>query len=107
GHVRQVVLLSDGRETRGDVLRAARALAERRAQLFFEVPAGEPPGEVAIEALAMPERVNVGEPFAIRIRIVNTAARKARVRLMQNGLLNGLGGARDVELEAGASELEF
>lgn len=107
GHVRQVVLLSDGRETRGDVLRAARALADRGVRLYFEAPTGPPPSEVAIEELAVPERVNVGEPFTVRVRVTSTVARDARVRLLRDGLLNGLDGARDVALPAGTSELEF
>ncbi len=103
----QVVLWSDGQETRGSLARGAAQLAELGVPLYVVEHAPSLPPEVAIEALELPEAPKVGEPFSVRVRVAATAPQKARVRLLQNGLLNGLEGAREVELAAGGTELAF
>ena len=103
--LRQLVLFSDGRETRGQLLRAAERLSRQGVILFAESPPGALPQEVAVRDVALPKAIKVGEPFFVRVRLSSTVAQKVRVRLYQNELLNGLEGARDLTLEPGETEL--
>jgi Ca-activated chloride channel family protein len=103
----QLVLLSDGHETRGDLAHVSAQLSRLGVSLFVVPSSGALPPEIAVEALDVPEHPTVGQPFLVRVRIASTVAQRARVKLLQNGLLNGLDGARDVELPRGRTELSF
>ena len=98
GFLKRAVLFSDGVQTEGDVLAEA-----NRAKAFgvklFTVPYRRPaPPEVAVRELKMPERVKVGETFAVHADIYATRPTKARVRLYQGEALNGLDGLKQLDL---------
>lgn len=107
GHLRRVVLLSDGGQTEGDLASEASRAAELGVKLYVRPYREGVPREVAVRGLTIPERLRVGEPFALRARIFSTAPTTARVRLYQGETLNGLDGVRDVELARGDNEIEF
>ncbi len=107
GHVRHVILLSDGAETHGDLLSEASRAREFGVRLFDAPMTAGRPEEVAITALDLPETIDVGEPFMVRAKVYATAATKARIRLYQGELLNGLDGVRDVSLSAGHNDIEM
>jgi Mg-chelatase subunit ChlD len=107
GYLRHAVLYSDGVETDGDVLAEA-----NRAQKFgvklFTVPYRRPvPGEVAVQRLRVPDRVKVGEPFEVHADIYASRPSRARAMLYQGEALNGLDGARALDLAAGANDVTF
>ncbi|HMI91933.1 MAG TPA: VWA domain-containing protein, partial [Polyangiales bacterium] len=107
GHLRRVLLISDGKQTRGDLL--AEAERARRLQVRLDhalIGAGGPP-EVALGELTLPETLDVGESFELRARVISSYATHARLRLLQDGIQNGLDGVRDVELNAGENEVVF
>ncbi|MFT3921069.1 MAG: VWA domain-containing protein [Myxococcales bacterium] len=103
----QIVLLSDGQETQGQLEQATAQLATLQIPLFVVRTSGNLPAEVAVSALELPEPLKVGEPFMVKVRISSTQPQQARLRLYQNDLLNGLEGVRDVALSAGDTELSF
>jgi Ca-activated chloride channel family protein len=105
--LRQIVLFSDGRETHGQLTRAAERLSRQGVVLHAEVPPGQLPSDVAIRELSLPKTIKVGEPFFVRIRLTSTVAQRVRVKLFQNDVLNGLEGARDLDLPSGESELSL
>lgn len=107
GHLRRIVLISDGRETEGDLLAEASHARDLRARILHRSPRESAPKEVAIRELTVPDRIEVGEPFFVRARIYSTTRGRARVRLYQGETINGLDGIRDLELEAGDNELEL
>lgn len=107
GHLRRAVLLSDGGQTEGDLLAEASRAAELDVTLHARPYTEGAPREVAVTELDLPERLRVGEPFAIRAHVFSTAATEARLRLYQGETLNGLGGVRDVTLEPGDNEIEL
>jgi Ca-activated chloride channel homolog len=107
GFLKRAVLFSDGVQTDGDLLAEA-----NRAKAFgvklFTVPYRRPaPPEVAVREVKMPERVKVGETFAIHADIYATRATTARVRLYQGEALNGLDGVKQVDLVAGPNDVVF
>nr|MCU0676770.1 VWA domain-containing protein [Myxococcota bacterium] len=107
GHLRRVVILSDGNQTSGDVLaEASRARAFGVRVHVRPMRQGAPP-EVAVRELVLPDRIEVGEPFPVRARVFASVPAGARLRLYQGETLNGLDSVRDVELEPGETEVEF
>ncbi len=107
GYLRRAVLVSDGIETRGDVLAEAHRAAQFGVKLFtlpFEQPV---PAEVAVQSLNIPSGVKVGEPFFVTADIYASRPSTARARLYQGDVLNGLDAVRSVQLDAGRNEVKF
>ncbi len=107
GHLRRVVLLSDGGQTEGDLSTEASRARELGVRLYAAPYTGGAPREVAVTDLDVPARIDVGEPFPIRAHVYTTRDTTARVRLYQGETLNGLDGVRDVELTAGDNVVEL
>lgn len=107
GHIKRVLLLSDGLQTRGDLLAEA-GRAERLGVRVFHRPLDQgSPQEVAISSLKLPERIAVGESFEVTGYVFAARPTRARLRLYQGQVLNGLDGVRDVELGAGDNPVRF
>ncbi|MCB9591721.1 MAG: VWA domain-containing protein [Sandaracinaceae bacterium] len=107
GHLRRAVVLSDGGQTRGDLLAEAARAAEMGVRLYAAPYAEGAPPEVAVTDLSLPERIDVGQPFPVRAHVYSTTATTARVRLYQGDTLNGLDAVRDVELAPGDNLVEM
>jgi len=107
GYLRRVVVLSDGVETRGDLLAEAQRAAGFGVQLSalpFEQPL---PAEVAVQSLVVPSGIKVGEPFFVTANIYASQPTSARARLFQGDALNGLDSVRTLQLEPGRNEVRF
>lgn len=103
----RVVVLSDGIETSGD---ASAAIARERARgvrVSTVKLAGEVPRDVAVLDVHVPDGVKVGETFEVRVELRATLATKGAVRLFQGQVENGLGGKKEVTLEAGVTTVTF
>lgn len=107
GHVRRVVVLSDGAETHGDLVSEIARAKTFGVPVRLEPMTAGRPAEVAITSLTLPDVIDVGEPFMVRAQIYATAPGNVRVKLYQGALLNGLDGVRDVPLSAGHNDIEF
>lgn len=107
GYLKRAVLLSDGVQTDGDVLAEANRAKDFGVRLF-SIPYRRPaPPEVAVQNLRVPDRVKIGETFEVHADVYATRATKARARLYQGEVLNGLDGVRDLELAPGANDVAF
>jgi uncharacterized membrane protein len=107
GFLKRVVLLSDGLETDGDLLAEANRARGFGVTLYAVPYRRPPPGEVAVRALSVPDKVDVGQTFEIAADIYASRATHAKARLYQGEALNGLDGVRDLELKPGQNELKF
>ena len=107
GHLRRALLISDGKQTRGDLLAEAERARRLNVRLDHALLAAGSPPEVALAELTVPESLDVGESFELRARVIASYATRARLRLLQDGIANGLDGVRDVELAAGENEVVF
>ncbi|UJR81079.1 VWA domain-containing protein [Sandaracinus amylolyticus] len=105
GHLRRAVVLSDGAQTEGDALAEAQRAAELGVRIDHAPFTEGPPGEIAISSLSLPDALQAGQPFTVRVRVFASQPTSARLRLYQGETLNGLDGVRDVELAAGDNEI--
>jgi uncharacterized membrane protein len=107
GYLKRAVLVSDGVETEGNLLAEAgraRSLGVR----LWAVPYRRPlPPEVAVVALRLPDKVDVGQSFEVAADVYASRASKVRAKLYQGEALNGLDGVRELELKPGPNEIKF
>ncbi len=107
GYIRRVVLMSDGLQTRGDLLAEANRAAEHGVKLHT-IPYTRPvPPEVAIREMKMPQRVKVGETFQVKADVYSSRKVKVKANLRQGESHNGLEPTKEVELEPGLNEVSF
>lgn len=107
GYLKRLLILSDGMETEGDVV-AELPNAARAGVKISTLPYTRPlPPEVALADLALPAKVDIGQPFEILASIFATQKSTARARLYQGETLNGLDGVRQLTLEPGKNEVRF
>ncbi len=107
GYLKRLLLLSDGIETEGELLAEipnARAAGVRVSTKVFNRPL---PPEVAIIELALPAKVDIGQPFEIIASVFATQEAVARASLYQGETLNGLDAVRRLELHPGKNEVKF
>ncbi len=84
GSVPEIVLLSDGLETEGDALGAARAAGVPISTVPLQARA-EP--EVYVSAVAARDRVRQGEPFAVEVVLEAGQEAEGAVQLLREGEL--------------------
>lgn len=99
--VNRFEIFTDGIETRGSALDAVSEARTRGVRIFTELLQKAPKPDAAVVGLELPTGVRTGEPFEVRVKIEATGAAKGQIRLYQGEMLNGLDGARKVELHAG------
>jgi Ca-activated chloride channel family protein len=107
GKVPRLLLLSDGRPTRGDLLAEAERAAARGARVFFHLPAGAEAPDVAIGALSGPETVRPRASFDLEVTILASVATAARLRLFRDGKPHEPDGERALELSAGRNQVRW
>jgi Mg-chelatase subunit ChlD len=98
GMVPRVVLISDGRENRGSILRAAWQAQQLGIPIDTYPMQGRKPPALRIDQIRMPPVVFAGERFAIELEVSSPKAGKAIVELAAEGKPLG---TSEVPLEAG------
>jgi uncharacterized membrane protein len=73
-HRRRAVLLTDGRETDGDVLAGAQELADAGVAVDVVLVSDAAPADVLVEAVDAPARVREGEAYDVVTTVRNTGA---------------------------------
>ncbi|MDH5671628.1 MAG: VWA domain-containing protein [Myxococcales bacterium] len=107
GHIKRVALLSDGLQTRGDLLTEVSRARGFGVRLTHHALAGGAPHEVAVRELSLPDAPQVGQSFDVRATIFASKPGKARVRLYQGEVLGGLDAVRELDLAAGDNSVSF
>lgn len=130
----RILLISDGRPTRGDAPAVAAWLARRRVQIDVlaapgesaPAPNGEPDGDLGITALTAPQELRPQAPFPVTVSVAGTGrdTGRARVTLSRAAAREPLApgapaepsgaptpgsevGTQEVELEAGRATATF
>lgn len=107
GYLKRAVLLTDGVETEGDALAEASRARDLGVKVFVTPYRRPAPGEIAVRELRLPDKVQIGQPFEVIADLYASRASRARVRLFQGEALNGLDGARELDLHPGSNEITF
>jgi len=102
--VGRIVLITDGRETRGNIARAAWQARQLGVPIDTFALAGQSRGALKLESVRMPEAVFAGEPFDIDVTVFAASAIDAQLELAAEG--NPLG-ATAVKLTPGSNELHL
>ncbi len=107
GYLRRIVVLSDGLQTDGDVLSEAARAVRFGARISVVTSKVTVPGEVAVRALVLPDRIHINEPFDVRATVFASHAQRATLVLTQGESRNGLDGSRSLLLGPGDNEVRF
>lgn len=84
---RRLVILSDGVETLGNALEAARLAAALGVQIDIVPLRRTPSPEVMLTELRLPARVNQGEEFDLGITVESSVATPANITVLSRGTL--------------------
>jgi uncharacterized membrane protein len=106
GTLRRIVVVSDGNETRGDLVAAAEGAREHGVKLYtraFEAPAEK---EVLLRGVHMPEKVHRGSPFKVRVEVFSNHETDAQVTVYKDDVLES-GFPRAVKLRRGTNDVVF
>lgn len=79
---KQIVLISDGRENRGDAIEQARLLKQQGIRLDVLPVSPEMGSEALVKSVSLPSHLRKGEYFDIQAVIEATASTKGTVRIM-------------------------
>jgi len=105
GHLRRLVVISDGIETEGDVLTLAPRLTEAGVRVFAVPITDAPAREVAVTGIDVEGSPRVGQPFTLHVGLFATAPARVRVRVYRDGLLEPSLGVPELALDAGARDV--
>lgn len=107
GYVPNLVVLSDGAETKGDI--ATEALRARDLGITVSVRsfASSPVPEVRVAALRLPDEVKMGQPFYVTAEIWSSVAQTVGLALQQDQFPNALEPTKQIALTPGANTVQF
>jgi Mg-chelatase subunit ChlD/uncharacterized membrane protein len=81
-----IVVISDGRATRGDAVTYAARLARRGVRVsWWKPPASRPPADIAVVGVTAPDVVRPGAPFDLNVDVRTSMPARTRVRLLRDG----------------------
>lgn len=103
-HLKRVVIISDGNETRGDFIAEAYRAQAFGVRIFNHEVEFEPRPEVLIQNIDVPETIEPGAPFNLVARVFSTHDDRATITLWQNEFKDS---TQSVELTAGLNEIAF
>lgn len=84
GVARRMVVLSDGYETSGDALAAARLAVESGIQIVAYTIENEPESEVLIKGLTVDEHLYEGQPYDLQISLQANRLTRSQLRVFVN-----------------------
>jgi uncharacterized membrane protein len=104
GHARRIVLLSDGQQTKGDLVAAANAAAASGVEISTRTLNVAQGDETLVSEVRAPARAREGEAIDIFVTIQSTRGGTAQVRLFADGDLIT---EQTVELKIGDNPYKF
>jgi Mg-chelatase subunit ChlD len=106
-HVPNVLLISDGNETRGDLASEAEHTARLGIRVDYLAPRPPSPAGVSVRRLSFPPDLALGVPFTLRAELTAEQPSRVRLELFTETQPPKLEATRELELAAGVSELSF
>ncbi len=85
GHANRLILLTDGRQNRGNALAVARAAQAEGADIHYAPTPLTLTQEVVVESMLLPQEVKFGEPFEAKVVAWSQQDTQGRLSLFRNG----------------------
>ena len=104
GYARRLVLISDGQETKGDLIAAANVAASSGVEIATRTLGVASGNETLVSEVRAPARAREGEAVDVGVTIGSTRGGAAQVRLFADGNLLA---EQDVTLRAGTNPFTF
>lgn len=101
---KRVLLLTDGNQTQGDALAAAKRIRRQNVKIFTQAYEAEERDEVLLEDLLVPIEVQKGQSFAVEAIAHATKISEASFTLYRDGFKVG---ERQMTLQPGANSIAF
>jgi len=87
--LRRVVLISDGDENSGDLMKEAAFLADKGVRVDVLPLRQEQGPEARVESMVLPQRLYPGERFNVKVKIDSNIATPVMLRIYQDGAVVG------------------
>lgn len=100
----RVVILTDGKETKGDLGRMAPALLSRQVELLAYVYESEKGQDVYVEDVELPGYLYQGDLYSMTVTVVSNYETDARIQILTGGRQAS---AYDVHLNRGSNQFRF
>ena len=100
----RIVIITDGRETEGNIMNTASALAGGDIELKSIILTHEEVDDAYVENASLPDKVSFGEQFTINVTVVSNIDTTAKLILTDG---NGKSSGMDVELVKGNNRFAF
>jgi len=107
GHLPRMVIVSDGNQTRGDLLGEAYRAKEMGVKLSWKTFAQDQVKEIRVVGLRLPDEIKVGQPFEVTSEIWSTHAETVTLTLRQDEFPNALEPQKTVELHEGQNRITW
>jgi len=105
GKLKRLVLVSDGRETRGSAVEEALRAKERKIKVYSVAVQGPYPPEVLIQNVRIPEIIRLRAPFSLYVEVFSTyPAKKVPITIYKNGFVFAY---RRIDLVPGLQKIRF
>lgn len=104
GQANRLVLLTDGRQNRGNALAVARAARDAGADIHYAPTPLTFPQEVVVESMLLPQEVKFGEPFDAKVVAWSLQNTPGRLSLFRNGEFLG---SQLIRLSAGKNVFTY
>lgn len=103
----RTIVFSDGNETEGNssFLAEKFKISDLKIDNYYNITKEDK--ESLVEKVEIPDVIKVGEPFNVRANIWSNQKTKARLKLYQNGVIQGLNYIREVDIENGENIVTF
>ncbi len=107
GYLPRMVIVSDGNQTRGDLLGEAYRAKEMTVKLSWRTFADDQVKEIRVVGLHLPDEIKVGQPFEITAELWSTHAETVTLALRQDEFPNPLQPTQTVELQEGQNRIKW
>lgn len=104
GGSKRIVLITDGEENQGDILKTIPLINEQKIDLKVYKITGEKGNEVYVDGVKVPDNISVGEEFSVSIDIKSNYATKAKLSLFSG---RNKVGEQEVQIQKGKNSFVF
>jgi uncharacterized membrane protein len=104
GGSKRIVLLTDGEENQGDILKSIPLINEQKIDFKIYKITGEKGDEIYVDNVKVPDNISVGEEFSVSIDIKSNYATKAKLTLFSG---RNKVGEQQVQIQKGKNSFVF